>query len=127
MILEHRLGGRCRIDARVSIFHQRRRIAVCKAVDIGFEGICVDAGGVALAPNTLVEVEIVLRSPRHWRLPRQTAMVVHQTADAMGLLFENIHPLIEALVRDTAATRVARSPKGNVDDCEHNKITEGCN
>lgn len=87
--MEHRWSKRYPTEVDVQLYQHGHQIAVCKARDIGIEGMFLDTGPLFYRANTLLDVEFrVEPSCRHngqssYRIP---VIVIHNANHGIGLM-----------------------------------------
>ena len=86
-MIEHRHRSRISTEKEVSIYHRGILVAECRIKDISAEGIAIWSGPIQYHRNTLLELEFAIEQDGKRRKFKQQALVVHSSADVLGLIF----------------------------------------
>lgn len=91
--MEHRLYRRYPARVLLKLFVQDRLLAVVPSQEISSAGVCLTNTGLDLHPYQEVVVDFIgLNTPLNTR-----ALVIHRSAEKIGLMFASLMPLNKIL------------------------------
>lgn len=96
--MENRFSVRKPAAVGVELYQGRSRVGRFKARNISLEGMFVETGPIDLYPSDLIDVTLTIdreRTAKH----EVRAVVVHHTAEGIGLMFRDYQPALLGILR----------------------------
>lgn len=82
--MEHRWARRTKKAHKVTLYHYKNPVAICKTRDVASEGLFVECSAPVFKNNTPIEVEFEVADEKRRRY-RLGAMVAHISDEGIGL------------------------------------------
>jgi hypothetical protein len=106
--MEHRWSARLPTTTKVTIYHNRIPVVLCRANDIGMGGMFVETGPLSYPRNTTLEVEFELDTKLESKLFHVRACVVYGSEDGLGLVFLDSNSVLTRTIRQMLIADINR-------------------
>ena len=98
MALEHRWSRRKQVKLDAFIFHRLAGLIRANILNLGLEGVFIDAGCQTLPPQSSVELTFALHGNDLRTIHQMEALVIHQAHNGYGLMFKDFrHSAFQAI------------------------------